>query len=175
MTPDEDNTVGVPEIAIRAAEADDAVGIATVHSSAWRTAFTFLPAAFLDAMTPQAVLSKWQDDVADSTTSMFVAIGDAVVVGFLQVRAENRRGEVMSLYVDPSRWRQSVGASLLAFGEDWLMTHGTSAAVLWTAKQSRQSREFYEHRGWEATGHEQTHDLAAGVALHEVEYRKALA
>ena len=164
------------EVAIRLAEARDAEGIASVHSSAWRTAFTFLPWRFLEAMTASAVLGKWKGAVLRPTTSLFVAVTDGCVVGFLQVRADGREGEVMALYVDPSRWGQRVGSTLLSFGEEWLLAHGVDSAVLWTAKESQQSRGFYEDRGWVASGDEQTQYLGATeIALHEIEYRKSLA
>jgi hypothetical protein len=91
----------VAEVAIRLAEARDAEGIARVHASAWREAFTFLPSHFLEAMTPSAVLEKWKDAVLDPTTSLFVAVDDEFVFGFLHVRADGHDGEVMALYVDP--------------------------------------------------------------------------
>ena len=164
------------EVAIRAAELSDAEAIASVHASAWRTAFTFLPSRFLEAMTAGAVLAKWEADLVLPTTSMFVAISEGDVIGFLQVRADGDEGEVMSLYVDPLRWRQRVGSTLLDFGEAWLVSQGVDSAALWTARESPQSRSFYEDRGWVASGGEQTQVLGpANVALHEVEYRKSLA
>lgn len=82
----------------------------------------------------------------------------------------------MSLYVDPSRWSHGVGSTLLASGEAWLAAHGADTAVLWTARESPQSRGFYEHRGWMASGAEQTQHLGpTHVPLHEVEYRRSLA
>jgi GNAT superfamily N-acetyltransferase len=165
----------VAEVAIRAAEVSDAEAIASVHASAWRTAFTFLPSRFLEAMTTRAVLAKWEADLGLPTTSMFVAVSEGEVIGFLQVRADGNDGEVMSLYVDPLRWRQRVGSTLLDFGEAWLISQGVGTAVLWTARERLQSRSFYEERGWMASGNEQTQVLApANVALHEVEYRKSL-
>ena len=127
-------------------------------------------------MTASAVLEKWVGDLARRTTALFVAIEDRGAVGFIQLRADDHDGEVMSLYVDPSRWSQGVGSALLAFGEGWLATHGADTAVLWTATRSRQSRGFYEHRGWFATGDEQTQHLGpTDVVLHEVQYGKSLA
>jgi GNAT superfamily N-acetyltransferase len=166
----------VAEVAIRLAGARDAEEIAGVHASAWRAAFTFLPSRFLEALTASAVLGKWKGDLLRPTTSVFVAIDAGCVVGFLQLRADSHEGEVMALYVDPSRWGRSVGSTLLAFGEAWLVAHGVDTAVLWTAKESQQSRTFYEHRGWVGSGDEQTQHLdPTEVALHEVEYRKSLA
>jgi len=166
----------VAEVAVRLAGARDAEDIAGVHASAWRAAFTFLPSRFLEAMTPTAVLGKWEGDLLHPTASVFVAIGDGCVVGFLQLRADGHEGEVMSLYIDPSVWGEGVGSTLLAFAEEWLVAHGVDMAVLWTAKESQQSRTFYEHRGWVASGDEQTQHLGpTNVALHEIEYRKALA
>lgn len=164
------------EVAIRLAELGDAEGIASAHSSAWRAAFTFLPARFLEAMTTSAVLEKWKGAVLDPTTSLFVAVSDGCVVGFLHVRADGREGEVMALYVDPSRWGQRVGSTLLAFGEEWLVAHGVDTAVLWTAKESQQSKGFYEAREWVASGGQQTQHLGpTDIAVDEIEYRKTLA
>jgi GNAT superfamily N-acetyltransferase len=165
----------VAEVVIRAAEVSDAEAIARVHASAWRTAFTFLPARFLEAMTTSAVFAKWETDLALPTTSMFVAVTQGGVIGFLQVRADGNDGEVMSLYVDPSRWRQRVGSTLLDFGEAWLVSQGVGTAALWTARDSPQSRSFYEAHGWTTSGDEQTQLLGpANVALHEVAYRKSV-
>jgi ribosomal protein S18 acetylase RimI-like enzyme len=172
----QDETVVVAEVAVRLAGARDAEDIASVHASAWRAAFTFLPSRFLEAMTASAVLGKWKGAVLDPTTSLFVAVNDGFVVGFLQVQADGHEGEVMALYVDPSRWGQRVGSTLLAFGEEWLVAHGIDTAVLWTAKESQQSRRFYEGRRWIASGEEQTQYLGpTDIAIHEVEYRKSLA
>lgn len=163
------------DIAIRPAGLGDAEAIASIHAAAWRAAFTFLPSRFLEAMTASAVRSKWDGDLLHQTTPMFVAIHGGCIVGFLQVRADGHEGEVMSLYVDPSKWGHHVGSTLLTFGEEWLAAHGVETALLWTAKQSQQSRGFYEHHGWVATGDEQTHHLGpTDVALHEVGYRKPI-
>ena len=171
-----DKTVVVAEVVIRLAGARDAEGIASVHASAWRAAFTFLPSPFLEAMTASAVLEKWKGTVLEPTTSLFVAVKDGCVVGFLHVRAEGHEGEVMALYVDPSWWGQRVGSTLLAFGEEWLVAHGVDTAVLWTAKESQQSRGFYEAREWATRGDEQTQHLGpTDIALHEIQYRKSLA
>jgi GNAT superfamily N-acetyltransferase len=166
--------VFVSELVVRLADGGDVEEIATVHAAAWRAAFTFLPSRLLDAMTASAVLSNWKEQVADATTSMFVAVEDGSVLGFLQLRADGDEGEVMSLYVDPSAWSRGVGSRLLEFGEAWLAAEGASIAHLWTAGESRQSRGFYEHRRWVASGEEQTQTLPSDIALHEVEYRKSV-
>jgi GNAT superfamily N-acetyltransferase len=165
----------VVELAIRTAETSDVDEIASLHAAAWRAAFTFLPSRFLQGMTASAVLGKWKEDLASPTTSMFVAIHDGCVTGFLQLRIDRREGEVLALYVDPSSWRQGVGSSLLAFGESWLEAGGVDTAVLWTATESQQSRRFYERRGWSTTGGEQVQHLGpTEIPLREVEYRKPL-
>ncbi len=158
--------------AIRPARVSDVADIARVHVAAWRRAFTFLPEAFLRAFTDELSQRKWAVDVADLDSSMFVATTDSVVTGFLQVSAQN--SEVMSLYVEPASWAHGVGSTLLAFGEQWLRDQGTEAAELWTARDSEQSRAFYERRSWIGTGEEQSQTLAPGVTLHEVKYRKPL-
>lgn len=166
----------VTDVVIRSAQLSDAPVIAAVHSAAWREAFTFLPADFLNAMTADAVLATWENLLVESATSMFVAEQDGSVAGFLQVRADADAGEVMALYVDPATWRSGVGSSLLTFAESWLGRRGVTTAILWTARDSQQSRGFYEARGWAASGVDQAQQLGpAGVVLHEVEYRKSVA
>src|SRR5687768_4264009 len=87
----------VAEIAIRLAGERDAEGIARVHAAAWRAAFTFLPARFLEGMTTDAVLGMWSDNLAGPST-MFVAVEDEHVAGFLQLGADGDVGEVRALY-----------------------------------------------------------------------------
>jgi len=167
---------GAASVTVRKAALDDTEAIAVVHAAAWQTAFTFLPARFLEAMTAAQVLAKWRDDLRRPATPLFVAVhDDRSVVGFLQVRATGGEGEVMSLYVHPSSWRRGVGSTLLAFAEAWLIDRRVHTATLWTAKESHQARGFYEHHGWRASGATQTQHLGPSrVALHEVEYRKTL-
>jgi ribosomal protein S18 acetylase RimI-like enzyme len=171
-TPADNADVG---ITIRPADASDADRIASVHSTAWQAAFTFLPSRFLEAMTPAAVLGQWTASLADPKGPFFVAAEGGLVVGFLMFRADGDEGEVLSLYVHPSAWSRGVGSALLALGETSLLGSGVQVARLWTAKDSQQSRQFYEHRGWLASGREQTQYLGpANVALDEVEYWKPL-
>lgn len=158
---------------LRPAAEGDCYGIARAHAAAWRAAFTFLPQAFLDALTTEIVLPKWQSDFNDPASSLFVATRGDQLGGFLQLA--HGRPEVMSLYVDPAIWRLGVGSLLLAAAESVMKERGNFTAVLWTARDSDQSRRFYEGRGWEATGKSQSQTLAPGVDLEEVEYAKRLA
>src|SRR5207253_388482 len=159
-----DQDGGVPGAAIRIAQASDAPEIAAIHSAAWRQAFTFLPADFLEAMTAEAVLAMWEISVLQPSPSMFVAVHTGSVVGFVQLRCDVDVGEVMALYVEPASWRSGVGSALLGFAESWLAERGTTTTMLWTARDSQQSRRFYESRGWEASGGSQTQQLGpAGV------------
>lgn len=167
------DTVQVTAFAMRSARNDDSEGIARAHSAAWRAAFTFLPETFLEALTPDAVVSKWRRDLADPASSLFVATRGEWLGGFLQLAHAN--AEVMSLYVDPSVWRIGVGSMLLTYGESILADRGEPSALLWTARDSSQSRRFYERHGWVPTGREQRQTLTSGVVLDEVEYTKALA
>lgn len=162
----------VDAFTVRPARGDDAVGIAAAHSAAWRSGFTFLSVSFLDALSPDVVLPKWERDLANSDSSMFVAERDERIGGFLQLA--NTHSEVISLYVDPSVWRIGVGSMLLAFGEVALSDRGEESAMLWTARDSTQSRSFYERHEWLATGRSQSQNLAPGVDLHEIEYSKRL-
>ncbi len=157
---------------VRLALRDDASGIAATHSAAWRAAFTFLPSEFLDALSTEVVLPKWERDLANTDSSMFVAENDELIGGFLQLA--NSHAEVMSLYVDPLVWRTGVGSLLLEFGEALMGDRGGPSVMLWTARESTQSRSFYERHGWSATGRVQSQTLAPGVDLHEVEYVKRL-
>lgn len=167
----------VNEVGITPASAGDVESIARINVDAWRAGFVaFLPSEFLNSLTADSVIESWAQAIWDETKPIFAAARAGNVVGFLQVLAtpQEGHGDIRALYVHPSEWGRGVGSSLLAFGESWLAYSGPRTASLWTAQESTQSRQFYEHRGWQATGETITQYLRDSVPLREVQYQKPI-
>ena len=96
-----------------------------------------------------------------------------VVVGCVAAAVdEDGEGEVVGLYVDPSRWREGLGALLLGEVVADLRDAGATSARLWVLEHNTRARGMYERRGWEADGATRRVSTVGGVI--ELRYRLAL-
>ena len=91
------------------------------------------------------------------------------MVGPAEGDPEASTGEVYSLNVDPDYWGRGHGSMLLTAGANALREAGFAEAVLWVHTDSRRSRRFYEHNGWQADGTERTVEVL-GAAAPESRY-----
>ena len=65
----------------------------------------------------------------------------------------NRRSAYLdSLFVEPSRFRQGIGSTLLAFVESKLAEDGFVTVYLWSLEIAIDAASFYEATGWRRTG-----------------------
>jgi GNAT superfamily N-acetyltransferase len=77
---------------------------------------------------------------------------------------------VSALFVDPPRWNQGIGATLLGRAEGAMVVAGLATARLWTPERAP-ARTFYEAMGW---SHDGQHDWHAPLGLAVVGYEKRL-
>ena len=162
--------------ALRRAVHEDAAAIAAINAAAARAGWgAFLPPERLAAFEPpvrryEAMLGGG----TDPDTAVHVATEDQEIVGFVSVRSgRGEIGEVLSLYVDPSRWSGGVGRALLAHALETLATSGCREAVLWTEERNERPRRIYETAGWRLDGASRVRDFL-GCRLRELRYRIAL-
>jgi ribosomal protein S18 acetylase RimI-like enzyme len=85
---------------------------------------------------------------------------------------EGGEGEVVGLYVDPSRWREGFGAHLLDEVLEDLRAAGATSARLWVLERNTRARGMYERRGWQADG--ATRSVSSVGEVIELRYRLAL-
>jgi GNAT superfamily N-acetyltransferase len=168
-------------VEIRPATAEDAAGIARVHTEVWRDAYQgLLPADFLARRVITA--DSWLNQIRQPQprSSVRLAVGDAGdVVGFAltgpavaPAPAEESVGQLYAIYVLAAYWGTGIGYDLHRAAIDDLRTAGFSGAILWVLPGNVRAIAFYERQGWSDRGIE-TDDFD-GVRVTERLYGRQL-
>jgi GNAT superfamily N-acetyltransferase len=150
------------------------------HRTAYRHIFG---EDYLKHRSEDALVDWWIRALSRETDgapeAVLVAVDGREIVGYAGLIASRdgdafggRIGEVASLYVHPSRWRQGVGARRLATVRAWFESRGFAEATLWVLEENQQGRAFYEKQGWRLDGARQLGERDSGVPAHyELRYR----
>lgn len=140
-----------PQPIIRTAVASDASSIARIYVDSWNTGFIgLMPVRQLTAK----LIARWERDLAAPLPHRWwVAEMNAALVGFVGIGPSRDPidpvlGELDTIAVAPSYWRQGIGRTLLALALRYLRADGYRHAVLWTLAHYEQGQRFYEAAGW---------------------------
>ena len=169
---------------IRPAAFEDASRLAEIHITSWQAAYAdVLPVEFLAGLTDELTkrTEQWQDWLSTESPQrsvLVVANGDELV-GFAHLGPSGDKdlkpkevGELYSMYLDPTRYRQGWGSELMTAVFDKLRAGGFTGASLWVMTANTAAQAFYENAGWEADGAETDHCL--GIKIPAVRYRTTL-
>jgi GNAT superfamily N-acetyltransferase len=149
-------------VKIRPATAEDAAGIARVHTQVWREAYQdLLPPDLLArrVITEDTWLTRILQPAPRS--SIHVALDDSGdVVGFAAAgpatgptSAEDESvGQLYAIYVVASCWGTGIGYRLHLAAMDELRAAGFSEARLWVLPGNVRAIAFYESQGWSDRG-----------------------
>ena len=164
-------------LTLRPAVVEDASSIAAINAAAGRAGWgAFVPRERLVTFEPP--VRRFEEMLGvdrDPGSAVYVATEADEVVGFVSMRAgEGDVGEVVALYVHPSRWSGGVGRAMLAFALETFSTAGCCEAVLWTEERNERPRRIYENAGWRLDGASRVRDFL-GCRIRELRYRIALA
>lgn len=92
------------------------------------------------------------DTLAADGTRVWVAEGQAAVVGFVAAGLDDERGigEIQMLAVDPDHQRRGVGTVLADCATDWLVSCGMEVAMVETGGDAAHApaRRLYERAGY---------------------------
>jgi putative acetyltransferase len=153
---------------IRPADAVDLIGIHAAHTAAIRVSCrTHYAPDELEAWVGRTTPESYAADVARG--ELFVAEGDAGIVGFAVVVCEAR--EVRAIYVHPDAARGGVGRALLRVLEDTARLGGVRDAWL---DASLNAEAFYRRAGWRKV-RDARHVFPGGRDIACVHMTKALA
>jgi GNAT superfamily N-acetyltransferase len=153
-------------IDVRAAQPEDARGIAEVHVQAWREAYAhLLPAENLARLSIEQRELRWSENLASREFSTFVATDVDRIVGFATSGAGRdadspRDLELPSIYVLASHHGTGVAQRLLD------AALGGAPAYLWVADDNPRARAFYARNGFVPDGTTKTGQLT-GVDVLE--------
>ena len=143
------------EVTIRRSEADDLDGIRRVAERAWRETYDgVLPDDALETMLETHYAPKVLAEIRRSDAEhLFVAVDDGdVVVGYAASGRSDAavEGEI-SIYVDPERWGDGIGESLLDRAVEDLSERGVGQVEESVLVDNEVGRSFYE-KHFERTG-----------------------
>jgi GNAT superfamily N-acetyltransferase len=166
----------------RWATSHDAAAVAAVKWRSWRQAYRgIVPDAFLDRLPVYPSTTYWVGQTARprSTNVLMVAGRRGEVHGMCSAGPAAAQGldprtvaEVGTLYIDPSAQRSGLGGALLDGVVERLLEAGFDDVRLWVLRANAAARRFYDGRGWEPDGEEQSVPLdGPGIVLDEVRYR----
>lgn len=154
-------------IHVRAAERDDARGIAIVHVQAWREAYAGqLPADALAALAVEPRVPRWAAIIEDNVTDVYVAEAGEDIVGWATSsdgRDHDRpvTRELEGIYLLQAVHGSGAGQRLLD------AAIGDHPAYLWMLKENPRAEAFYRRNGFERDG--ATRELRmAGAAVPTV-------
>jgi len=140
---------------IRPATAGDEEGIAVAHVRAWQAAYRGIVSdVFLDGLNAAERATRWAEVLRDPNCKLLVAMKDDRVLGFVsfgksrEEQAAPRDGEVWTMYVDPTSWRQGVGQALMREALSALERGGYAAVWVWVLQANSQAIAFYESCGF---------------------------
>jgi ribosomal protein S18 acetylase RimI-like enzyme len=142
---------------IRVATEADLRAVAEIHVASWQDAYQgIIPDALLADRSVEDSLSGWRRTFAKYPANITVAAAqDGVVRGFCcagpvvdPVKNASFEFEIYGLHVSPDFRQQGFGAALV--GEAFARAkerEGMDSAIVWTLRDLRLSRRFYEREG----------------------------
>ena len=172
---------GSLDIPIRAASAADGPAIAAVKWRSWRVGYRGVVSDdlldHLGVVPPAAAWTALAAAPPNSTTVLLVAGRPGEVHAFCALGPTEdadldpaRTGQIRPVYVDPSLYRQGIGARLVAEALDRLGRLGFTGARLWVIDRNQRARRFYEALNWEPDGATARREFT-GLTTDEVRYR----
>jgi len=149
-------TAPEPRLVIRPATMEDVPALAAL-------------ATHLGYPTNEAAMrERMRSIIADANYETLVAEMDGRVIGYAGMTwkwswvEDERRGELLSLVIDPEVRSRGAGAALMAASEEWMRARGAGSVHLTTALHRQGAHRFYERIGYARTGHRYVKKFAAG-------------
>ena len=165
---------------LRPARPSDALAVARVHVCSWQAAYRgLLRDDYLDQLRPEDRAAHYDFSHADPFKPYTIVAGDGdSILGFATTSPSRdsalpHHGELCALYVDPDRWDQKIGVSLIAAARAHLIERGHRRAFLWLLAGNRRADRFYQIDGWSPDGSERS-DTIWGVTVNELRYQRTL-
>jgi GNAT superfamily N-acetyltransferase len=167
-------------VSVRPARLHEADALAETAISAWREGFRGIVPEAVDPATawrPERIADRLRG-VSHDGSEILAAEVAGEICGLVLVGPHRTgegvgpEGEIIALYVHPTRWRQGVGSALVEAALDRLAGWGYAEAVVWTLAESTRNLAFYDALGFARDGASQRRP-SFGSPL-EVRFRIAL-
>jgi GNAT superfamily N-acetyltransferase len=148
------------QVTVRPARLDEAQALSDTAIAAWRQGFRGVVPADVDPRRPwrtERIAERLRGDTRDGS-QLLAAELDSEICGLVLIGPyregglPRREGEIIALYVHPSRWRQGVGTALVDEGLERLTRWGYEEVVVWTLAELPRNLAFYEALGFRRDG-----------------------
>ena len=142
----------IRHVTIRPALLRDALAIARVFVTSWRTAYQgILPRDYLEGLSIDQAVRSVRRALIEPPTFYSIAEGDQGVVGYISAGPERRqdaiyRAEIYELYLLPDMQRYGLGRELLTHMVRRLYQSGYYTLLVWVLARNP-NRRFYEKCG----------------------------
>jgi ribosomal protein S18 acetylase RimI-like enzyme len=137
---------------IRHAVLADAASIARVHVASWKVAYGgFMPRRQMAWISEQRETRRAAELIENPDTPFLVAEVDEAVVGFMVYGPPGDEcdpattSQIYTFFVDPARYRQGIGTTLLEAMESAITV---STITVWVMKQGTHGPAFYVRHGF---------------------------
>ncbi len=176
-------------VSVRPATFEDAPDIVRINVRGWQRAYAgIVPDDVLAAMDPTDRINGYRRRMAEPGFEHRVAVDRQRVVGYVVLgpyrpgpddrHREQGVGEILAIYVDPSRWGTGAGRALMSAALRRLAARGFALARLWVLAANHQARRFYEQAGFAPDGmtaaYPVTRPDGSVVDLPELRYARRL-
>ena len=163
---------GAALVGVRRAAPGHALAAAVINRRAALLAYRHIFPPGAPKPTHQRLWEMYRQRFTPPSRGLVLESGGAVVGCVAATVDEEGEGEVVGLYVDPSRWREGLGARLLDAVLADLREAGATSARLWVLVHNTRARGMYERRGWQADG--ATRSVSTVGEVIELRYRLVL-
>ena len=121
----------------RPADHRDVAAVSTVHTEAWRNAYSgLLPYRALDSMIRKRDHAWWQKAICNSSMVQVVEfdgqIAGYATIGKNRVKTFDQAGEIYELYIKPEFQGLGLGTGLFIDARRELARRQLNGAVVWT-------------------------------------------
>jgi GNAT superfamily N-acetyltransferase len=170
----------VAQVSVRPARPDEAEALSETAIAAWREGFHGIVPESVDPARPwrpERIAERLRGANRDGSQILAAEVegevcGLVLIGPHREAGLPRHEGEIIALYVHPSRWRQGVGRALVEGALDRLARWGYTEAIVWTLAASPRNLAFYEALGLRRDGAAQRRP-SFGNPL-EVRFRTAL-
>ena len=145
-------------VIIRPAKLKDIEKMASVHVSAWKTAYrNIFPQDFLDNLSTDLWTKRFNDMIVNKRSFAFIAELDEKIVGdiiFGKSRDINfdTFGEIYAINILPDYQKQNIGKTLILKALSELQyKHYYKSVFLKVVDKNENARKFYEYIGFKDT------------------------
>jgi ribosomal protein S18 acetylase RimI-like enzyme len=149
------NAMSTILIEVRRAKPADAVGIATTHDEAWRSAYQgVIPGPELDKLINRRGPLWWDNAIRKGSRIAVLAFGDCIAgyanYGRNRARSLYYDGELYELYLRPEFQGLGFGRKLFGAARRDLVQSGLHTLVVWALSDNEPAVGFYRALGGKA-------------------------